>query len=62
MEIEVSGCEGVDWSNVVQGRDRGIWNTEINLRVTLNAANSLISWAFGLQHEGELTLTFATCL
>jgi hypothetical protein len=43
MDIEDAGCEGVDWINVVQGRDRGIWKTEMNLRVTLNAANFLIS-------------------
>lgn len=43
MDIEDVGCEGVDWINVVQGRDQSIQNTVMIFRVTLRVGNFLIS-------------------
>jgi hypothetical protein len=41
MDLQETGCEGVDWIHVVQGRDqwRDIVNRVAKLRVALEAAN-----------------------
>jgi hypothetical protein len=44
MDLEEIGCEGVDWINLVQGRDRWLVlvSAVINLQVSRNAGNFLI--------------------
>jgi len=43
MDLQEVGCEGVDWFDVVQDRDRwrGLVNLEMNLWVPYNAGNFL---------------------
>ena len=44
MDLEKIGCEGVDWVNLVQDRDRwlALVSAVINLQVSRNAGNFLI--------------------
>jgi len=41
MDLEEEGCEGMDWIDLTQGRDRSqdLVNAVMNLRAPLNAGN-----------------------
>jgi hypothetical protein len=45
MDFQDVGCEGMDWIDLAQERDRwqALVNAVINLRVTYNAGNFLIT-------------------
>jgi len=46
MDFQKGACEGMDWIDLVQDRDRWrtIVNEVMNLRVPQNAENFLSSW------------------
>jgi len=45
MDLQEMGCEGMDWINLAQDRDRWqeLMNAAMNLRVPKNAGNFLSS-------------------